>query len=312
VCSLAALLFLAASVLAGRRHEETRTFPAKELVEVNTVSGDLVVKVGEGDEIIVELEHSVRPADNYQPRFRERTYALELSERFYGSTNGGSYWTVTVPKETRIRFSTASGDLTVDGLVGDVNADLASGDIDVFNCNGDFDLNTASGSIEFDSCGGIFDLNTASGNIRISRCVGEFDLSVASGSIRARECRGDFDLSTASGSVRASDIVIEGRSNFSSASGSAYVTLAESSDFDLVVSSASGKAILDYDGNPIKGFFEFIARDRYGRIDAPFDFEDEDEFRRHGDWYIRKTFAMDGETPEIRVETASGMAALRK
>jgi len=307
-----ALLLLAVAAQAGRRYEETKTYEAKELVEVNTVSGNLIVKVGESDEIIVELEHSVRPTDNYEPRFRERGNAIELSERFHGSSNGSSYWTVTVPSETRIRFSTASGNLTVEGLNSVVDANLASGDIEIYSSNGDFDLSTASGNIEFDSCTGIFDLSTASGNIRVVRCSGDFDLSVASGSIRASDCRGGFDLSTASGSVRASDIIIKDRSSFSSASGSAYVTLAESSEHDLVVSSASGKAILDYSGHPIKGFFEFVARDRHGRIDAPFDFDDEVKFRRHGDRYVRKSFALDGDTPEIRLETASGTAALRK
>jgi DUF4097 and DUF4098 domain-containing protein YvlB len=312
VWSLAAVLLLTVSALAGRKETEIRTYEAKELVEVNTVSGNLVVKVGESDKIIVELEYSVRPRDNYEPRFRERDNAIELSERFHGSSNGSSYWTVTVPKETRIEFSTASGDLVVDGLSGDIDAEIASGNIDIYNCSGDFDLRTASGSIDFDSCGGAFDLSTASGRIRISRCSGVFDLSVASGGIRALDCRGEFDLSTASGSVRASDVVIEGRSSFSSASGSAYVTLAESTEFDLSVSSASGKAILDFGGNPVKGYFEFLAREDRGRIEAPYDFDGEDYFRRHGNEYVRKTFAVGGDTPEIRIETASGTAALRK
>ncbi len=312
ICSLSLMLLLAASAMAGRTETETRTYEAKELVEVNTVSGNLVVKVGESDEIIVELEHSVRPRDNYEPRFRERDNSIELSERFHGSSNGSSYWTVTVPKDTRIEFSTASGELTVDGLNSDIEADLASGDIDVFNCNGDFDLRTASGSIDFDSCSGRFDLSTASGNIRTSRCNGEFDLSVASGGIRSRDCRGEFDLSTASGSVRASNVIIEGRSSFSSASGSAYVTLAESTEHDLSVSSASGKAILDFGGNPVRGSFEFLARADRGRIRAPFDFDAEYTLRRHGNRYVRKTFAVGGDTPEIRVETGSGTATLKE
>jgi len=159
--SLAVVLLLTVSALAGRRQVETRTYEARELVEVNTVSGNLEVRVGDSDEIIVELEHSVRPRDNFEPRFRERTNAIELSERFHGSSNGSSYWTITVPKDTRIEFSTASGDLTVEGLGGDIEADLASGDINLFDCTGDFDLRTASGSIDSDSCGGRFDLSTA-------------------------------------------------------------------------------------------------------------------------------------------------------
>lgn len=306
------LLLMVLLANTGQSQEMNRTFDAKELVDVNTVSGDLTVKVGDDDKIVVELEQSVRPRDSFEPRIKERGNVLEISEQFHGSSNGGTYWTITVPKSTRIRFSTASGSLRIDGLVADVDANLASGDVDLYNCSGDMDVRTASGNIELDSCSGRLDASSASGSVRAIRCQGDLRLSAASGNVRAIDSQGEFDLSSASGSVRASGIQVDQRSSFSSASGSAYVTLAKSAEHDLVVSSASGRAILDYDGNPVKGYFEFVARDREGRIDAPYDFDDEVSFRHHGDRYVRKSFAMEGEAPEIRVETASGVATLKK
>jgi len=86
--------------------------------------------------------------------------------------------------------------------------------------------------------------------------------------------------------------------------------LAQTSEFDLDVSTASGRATLDYDGNPIKGFFEMVSKDRRGRIKCPFDFEDEERFDRWGDTYVRKTFTREGNEPRITIQTASGRATL--
>ncbi|UCD18234.1 MAG: hypothetical protein JSV44_04800, partial [Candidatus Zixiibacteriota bacterium] len=101
-------------------------------------------------------------------------------------------------------------------------------------------------------------------------------------------------------------------SNFSSASGAAMVELAEGPEDNLNVGSASGKALLDYNGNPVTGYFELTAKVRSGSISAPFDFDDEREFRKNGQRYVKKTFTRGSDSPEIMVGTASGRAILKK
>ncbi|UCD64254.1 MAG: hypothetical protein JSW34_02115, partial [Candidatus Zixiibacteriota bacterium] len=82
-------------------------------------------------------------------------------------------------------------------------------------------------------------------------------------------------------------------------------------EHDLKVSTASGRAILDYNGNTLTGRFELIAKERSGDIDAPFDFDNVETFRKWGDKYVSKTFTRGSDTPEILVATASGRATLR-
>ncbi len=123
-------------------------------------------------------------------------------------------------------------------------------------------------------------------------------------------CTGEFDLSTASGDIDAAGVVLEFASSFTTASGSVEVQLGATAEFDLDVSTASGRATLDYNGNPVKGSFEFVSKDRRGRIKCPFDFEDERRFDRWGDTYVRKTFTRGGDEPRIVIETASGRATL--
>lgn len=288
------LLLGSLSAVAGPRSEEVRSFDGIEVIRINTISGDCIVRKSATDQVEVEVIWSYRPRDSFEPKFRERGKVLRLNEDMYGSNSGRSTWTLTVPDGIEIRFSTASGDMELVGLSGEFSAETASGDIQAEDCKGEFDLSSASGDVDLIGCEGMFHVSTASGDIETSSCQGE------------------FELSTASGTVEADGVVINEASSFSTASGRVRVTLAETSEYDLRVSTASGRATLDYGGNPVKGYFEFTSRDRNGRIVSPFDFDDEESFRRWGDRYVRKWFTRETDSPQIFIETASGKAVLRE
>ncbi|MEW6413056.1 MAG: DUF4097 family beta strand repeat-containing protein [Candidatus Zixiibacteriota bacterium] len=254
----------------------TRTFDAKEMVKINTISGDCIIRKGEPGKIIVEVDAHYTPYDSFEPKIRERANSIVIDEKFYGSSSGDSDWIITVPDGTRIRFSSASGDFEAHDLKGD------------------------------------FTVSVASGEILLTNCEGEFDLSSASGDVVLEDCRGDFSASSASGRVEGEGVTLTQSSSFSAASGDVDLRLAASPDWGLAVSSASGKALLNFGGNPIKGYFEFVAKEGKGRIISPIDFDGEEVFRRHGDRYIAKAFTRGEDKPEILIETASGKAELRE
>ena len=123
-------------------------------------------------------------------------------------------------------------------------------------------------------------------------------------------CQGEFNLSSASGSIDATGIIIQDESDFSSASGNVKISLAAAPDFDLEVGSSSGRAVLDYAGNPIRGLIEMTAREKHGRIDAPFEFDKVEKFKKNGQRYILKSIVRDNDNPIIEIRTASGKAML--
>ncbi len=290
------LIIISGSVIA-RDKVITKTFPVKDLVKVNTVSGDLMVIQGNSDEILVEIVYDVKPRDAFEPNFKERKNSLRLSEDFHGNRSSGTVlWTITVPENTRIDFNTASGDLTIEDFSGEVSSSMASGDCEIVNFHGELELSTASGDYNISESSGLLMLSTASGDVRLE------------------DCKGEIRASTASGNVRVRKIILEEESSFSSASGNVYVELGESPIFNLQLSSASGNSTLNFNGNPIKGFFEFEAKERHGRISSPFDFDDEETYRRRGerDKYVRKTFTRGSESPHISIRTASGRAVLEE
>ncbi|MBD3179688.1 MAG: DUF4097 family beta strand repeat protein, partial [Candidatus Latescibacteria bacterium] len=174
-------------------------------------------------------------------------------------------------------------------------------------------LSTASGDIHIEDCSGEIEMSTASGDIEGSGLDSdEIELSAASGDIEISDSRGGFDLSVASGDVEAEGLEITSQSEFSTASGEVEIVLANSPRVGIDLSTASGDVLLDYNGNRMVGYFELTARKGRGRIRAPFSFDREEEFKKNGRTYLRKSFSKNGDSPEIYLHTASGKVELRK
>lgn len=343
-----ALVLLLASG-AGLGKEIHKAFDGITAVELGTLSGDCVVKTHGSDEVIVDLVYEDKLEGRVEFKMKKSGSTLKLEEEWEkGSHSGKIVWTLTVPADTEMEFGTASGDITVSGLTksieaatasGDINASdmkgdidiaTASGDAELANIEGDIEISTASGdifvknasgNIEFSTASGDIeasglrddiDLNVASGDIEISDSEGNFDLNAASGDIDISGIKGVLDVSCASGDITAKGVIIGGASDFSVASGDVEVVLAETCEFDLNVNSASGNVTLDYNGNPVKGLFVFTIRKGKGRIVCPFDFDNEEEFEQNGKKHLRKSFSKGGDTPVVKVNSASGTVKLKK
>ena len=318
------------ATLDAEKKEVNKTFKKKTEVIIQTVSGDCNVEKGKGDKIHVRLTYTFSP-ETFKPEFLERGDTLVLKENFYGSSSGMSEWSVTAPENTKIKFRSASGDFSVKGMKEEISAKTASGDIEGENIRGNFGVRSASGEIEIEDIEGTVDIKTASGNvdgvqikgevsiksasgdIEIRKLDGqEVELKVASGDIEIVDARGVFDIKSASGDIDAKGVEITNESSFKTASGEVYVKLSKSTKFDLTIASASGDAVLDYNGNPVFGYFEFIARADRGRIIAPFRFDKEEEFFEYGQTYMKKWFQRKSDSPKIMIKTASGKAVLKK
>jgi DUF4097 and DUF4098 domain-containing protein YvlB len=303
------LLFIALPLWS--QEKVTKTFPAKKQVEISTVSGDCIIKKGPGGKITVVVEYSVRPADAFTPEMEERSDRIKLTEDWRGNSSGKVLWTVTVPAETEIDAESASGDISVTGLNKEIEISTASGDVSLDKCSGDIEISTASGDVELADIEGNIEVSVASGDINSSEVKGIIELQSASGDIEINNASGEFDLSCASGDIDANKIEIKVSSEFSAASGDIMVSLSASSEHDLSLVAASGDITLDYNGNALKGRFEFIAKHHSGRISAPVKFDNEETFEKHGRDYDKKIISRYGDSPLISLESASGSITLK-
>lgn len=323
------LLFMINSVQAEKK-EISKTFKKMDAVEILTVSGNCIVNTHKGNEINLQVIYDYSP-DCFEAEFNEEGSKLVMEEHFSDSCSGSSWWKLLVPETTRIVFKSASGDFSAEGLKADLSGSTASGDFELEKISGNCSIKSASGDLKARNITGEFEVKTASGDIDIENIEGLIEIRTASGDIEAKELKGknlsikgassdielkdstgDFSIKTASGDLDIEGITITGKSEFKTASGEVHVKLAESSEFDLTLASASGDAVLNYNGNPIFGYFEFTAKEDDGRIESPFKFDKEETLYKYGQKYLKKSFTRKNGKPVIIIKTASGTAALEE
>jgi DUF4097 and DUF4098 domain-containing protein YvlB len=140
----------------------------------------------------------------------------------------------------------------------------------------------------------------------------DITFSSASGGIHMKGIQGKIKVKTASGNVEAEGVSILADSKFCSSSGSVHITFKETSKFDILASSVSGDALLDFNQNPVIGKIEMKSRTKYGEIICPFKFDTEKEEFVGNQKYVVKSFTVNQNAPTIKIHTASGKSILKK
>jgi hypothetical protein len=98
--------------------------------------------------------------------------------------------------------ATASGDVDLDEVSGDVNAKSASGDVSVRRVGGSLAANSASGDVVVGSVGGRLKANSVSGDVRVELASGDVEANSVSGDVALREVvQGSVYANAVSGDV---------------------------------------------------------------------------------------------------------------
>ena len=168
---------------------------------------------------------------------------------------------VEVPRDTVAEIVTGSGDLVIDGTLGELalrsgsgdvrvaavagslRVQSASGDIRVGAIEGDVSLTTASGDVEIESIGGSLHGRSASGDIEIGDLSGDGRATSASGDITIGSASADLSLQSVSGDI---EVGVPGGMrvwfDLSSTSGDTVSELEPGGDNDDAGSSSAIKA----------------------------------------------------------------------
>jgi hypothetical protein len=281
------------ALFAQGKKEIDKSFDAKERVKIKLVLGDCLIKTSLDNQIHVRLIYSYND-DYFEAKFREKSNSLVIQEKFYGQNGDGfSKWTISIPEKMEVEFESATGDLNLEGVNGKYEGSSGTGSIEVLDAKGDFELNSGTGSVIVEGSEGKFDLNSGTGRVKIENCSGE------------------FDANSGTGRVRVHNITIEGEGDFNSGTGDVEVSRPQGEDFDLSVTSGTNDAMVDMDGLPIEGYFEFTASARSGDIESPIEFDTEEEYDDGGET-MRKTFTRGKKSPRYYISTGTGTAELKR
>lgn len=322
VGSLAAAVLTAAMIAApaAAQQDGNWSLSGVERLDIDGVSGDVILQPASGSELTIELRADVSPARAFRGEVEQDGGTVQLTENWSGGSSSGSVdWVIGIPSgmQPRVAFETASGDLEASDVSARFDFDTASGDVQLRGVTivADSSFSTASGDLELTdtTVGDDVEMSTASGDVEL---VGvhagrDFEFSTASGDVTVERSQGVLEGSSASGNVRVRDTQLDGPSRFSSASGDVEVRLSSVPTHDIEISSASGDVRLE--AAQLGSNFTLVMSKRQdrGQIDSPFAYTSERTFVRNGRTYEEKTVQRGSGGPAIRLRTASGSVTVR-
>jgi DUF4097 and DUF4098 domain-containing protein YvlB len=282
---ICAVLALAAPAWAAKEtYTDTAKLDAKAgmTLEVEVAFFDVDIEVHDSNSVDIDVFMEIDAGDRdraeeiiseYKPTYEETNKRIIIESK--SKKKWRNSWkdihrskakmTVKIPKGMHLDLSTASGDINVEGDMGDAEAtaNLASGDLHIDGAMSELDLNTASGDvvIRLTRPVRILEVNAASGDIEVFGGAGRVNASTASGDVTVEDIQGTASLSTASGNIEASwtEIDDDTRIRCSAASGDIRLTLPENAGVSGYLDTSSGSISADYPGymNKRRDRFEF-------------------------------------------------------
>lgn len=221
-------------------------------LDVSTGSGDITVKTGGGNQVVV---HGTIHENNWFFSNENAVHQVESNPPIQQSGNSirvgynlpddvkrhvAIDYEITVPASTAVEAHSGSGNVEVTGVSSGVQAQTGSGDIRLRDLGGRQHVQTGSGNIQAENVSAPFDAQTGSGDIEASLTgSGDVDVHTGSGTIRVKGAKGGVRAQTGSGDIEANGSVA-GSWQLHSGSGNIRLAVGSNSGFDLDLHTSSG------------------------------------------------------------------------
>jgi hypothetical protein len=253
----AALCVLLSALLAqaaAQDFQRTYRLGSGGSINIRNVSGNINIKGYDGDSVIVNGFKQGRDQDKVSIEDTSGGNNVSLGVRYERNCNcdASVRFEVQVPRNIRYEFdkiSTASGDIQMSDLSGDMEVHTASGDVTITNVTGRISAATASGEMRVKNVTGTVTARSASGDVEVQIArlegSGNMEFASASGDVRVSapaDLDGNVEMSSATGSLR-TDFPIQVENNEYGPGARARGRLGSGSR-NLRLSSASGNVSL--------------------------------------------------------------------
>ena len=222
-------------------------------LDVSTGSGDIVVKAGGSNQVVVHgtihssnwifggsSDSAVQQVES-NPPIQQSGNSIRIGYNLPEDVKRhvAISYEITVPADTSLQAHSGSGNVEVAGVRNGVQAQTGSGDIRLRDLGSRLQAQTGSGNIRGEDISAPFSAQTGSGDIEASLMgSGDVDVHTGSGTIRVRGIKGGMRARTGSGDIQADGNVANG---WQLHSGSGNIRMAVgSSGFNLDAHTSSG------------------------------------------------------------------------
>ncbi|MCJ8014475.1 DUF4097 domain-containing protein [Paenibacillus sp. KQZ6P-2] len=229
-------------------------------INVENINGDILVQRGPVTDIGVQAEIWVDQSTPTEAEVVARESTLEVSgdSNITIQTKGKSYGqsgkrqprmnlTITLPEDRRfdlslrtmngsislqhvdaikqISMETASGDLNLDHVSGDIKGSTLNGKVTAYNVTGSIDLSTNQGNMQAVDISDAATLQAQVGNLSVIRALGKIDARTKNGNIYIDDIQSNLKAETLNGGITARSSLVGGDWDIYSAVGELNVGL---------------------------------------------------------------------------------------
>jgi len=249
--AFACAALLAASAVAARAEEVTKSFAVsgRANVRVETNDGSIRVSTGDSKQVEYRVEYQgYEIGKNLTIDSHQNGDKVELTARVMG--HWGMTWghnnrrlriEVRMPREADLDVHSGDGSVQVESVNGVVKVFTGDGSVKANGLSGNIDLHTNDGSINVDGLKGEIRLHTGDGSIEARDLDGKVDADSGDGHIRIAGRFDTLNVKTGDGSV---DTRVQAGSKMASSwtirTGDGSVDLVLPSDFQTNIDASTG------------------------------------------------------------------------
>ena len=190
--------------------------------------------------------------NDFEVDFDEQDQNLQIEAKFKSSKR---YWEkmakrfdihfdIRVPQNYGVNLTTSQGDISIQNVDGDTNANSLEGDLSFENITGTVIGHTSKGSVRLNNCNGDAYLRSKQGNIEVSDNIGVVDVMASKGDLHCIGVTGNIDGTTHKGNIILSNC--KGGANLKSANG----TIELENDGPVTTRTSEGAIIARFTGQP--------------------------------------------------------------
>lgn len=259
ISSLLVVSALGALAATEEKIHETRPAKSGGTLVLDVDFGSIDVAAGDNDKVVIDAYRKIEASSKEKEQEYLKAVPITITTegdriivraihkheslgsqlwRMLGHTRTEGRYTVRVPASYSIDLDTAGGDISANGLTGNIKVDTSGGDLTFGQIHGDIHGDTSGGDITAKNCDGATNLDTSGGRIEVTGGKGRLSADTSGGGITVLNRVGDTKVETSGGKLRLGNI--SGKLNAETSGGSVSAILPSPVAGDVRLETSGG------------------------------------------------------------------------
>lgn len=257
---LVSLTTLTAVAATEENIHETRPAKPGGTLVVDVDFGSIDVSPGENDKVVIDAHRKIEASSKQKEEEYFKAVPITITTegdrvivraihkheslgsqlwKMLGHTRTEARYTIKVPANFNADLDTSGGDISANGLTGNIKVDTSGGDLTFGQIHGDIHADTSGGDIIAKDCDGSTRLDTSGGRIEVTGGCGTLNADTSGGNVTVLNRVGDTKVESSGGKLRLGNISGKLNANTSGGSVSAILPSPVAGDVRLETSGGS-------------------------------------------------------------------------